>query len=93
MRPDECLCQLAKIPPAEFEQPPQPQRICVYREKTTPRIEKITDGDYLILQGATRAPALDELIEKLAGDTHFAYRPIDQAIPKLVAKGWLLVEA
>ncbi|MDD9863558.1 MAG: DUF692 family protein [Gammaproteobacteria bacterium] len=79
-------------PPAEFEQPPQPQRICVYREKTTPRIEKITDGDYLILQEATRAPALDELIEELSGDPHFADRPIDQAIPKLVAKGWLLVE-
>jgi len=77
-------------PPSVFEQPPQPVRICIYREGTRPRIEEIGEEDYRILQRAARAPALDELVgelhdDGLPGDT------ISRAIPALVAKNRLVV--
>ena len=78
-------------PRTEFARPRQPQRLCVYRENTKPRAEKISDADYLILRSAARSPTLGELIEELADDDHFAERPINRAIPALVARNWLVI--
>ncbi|MDD9807251.1 MAG: DUF692 family protein [Gammaproteobacteria bacterium] len=79
-------------PPAVFEQPPQPVRICIYREGTRPRVEEIGEHDHRILQRAARAPALDELVGELHDDG-LAGGAISRAIPALVAKNWLVVDA
>lgn len=78
-------------PPAVFAQPPQPVRICIYREGTRPRVEEIGEHDHRILQRAARAPALDELVGELHDEDGLPGGAISRAIPALVAKNWLVV--
>lgn len=78
-------------PPTVFAQPPQPVRICIYREGTRPRIEEIGEHDHRILQRAARAPALDELVGELHDEDGLPGNAISRAIPALVAKNWLVV--
>ena len=80
-------------PQTGFEQPPQPRRICIYREGSRPRIEEIRESDYRILQRAAHAPLLGELIGELESDGHWPGRAISRAIPALVEKNWLVVDA
>lgn len=80
-------------PQTVFEQPPRPVRICIYREGTRPRIEEIGEHDHRILQRAARAPALDELVGELHDEDGLPGNAISRAIPALVAKNWLVVDA
>lgn len=78
-------------PPTVFAQPPQPVRICIYREGTRPRIEEIGEHDHRILQRAAHAPMLDELVGELHDKDGLPGHAISRAIPALVAKNWLVV--